>query len=275
MPSEYIVSVLASRHRKTILYAVGLGTLASACSCGILALAIELYRKGASTSAVVAFLLASPWANLPLTFVLVGFFGWFKALYIVGAAVVIALITGFIFQYLERKGWVENNRTLEGLAEGVSFWQDWTARLRRRSFTFEQARKDISGITHGTLRLAQMVLWWLLIGMAVASFLGAYVPHEIFRQYLGPTAGGMAATLLLATVIEVCSEGTAPLAFEIYRQTAALGNSFVFLMAGVVTDYTEIGLLWHNVGRKTALWLPLVTVPQVCAWGTLANFIFR
>ena len=91
---------------------------------------------------------------------------------------------------------------------------------------------------------------------------------------MGPTALGLIITLIVATILEVCSEGTAPLAFEIYRQTGALGNAFVFLMAGVVTDYTEIGLLWHNVGKRVAIWLPIITVPQVVALGILANIIF-
>jgi len=64
------------------------------------------------------------------------------------------------------------------------------------------------------------------------------------------------------------------MAFEIFRQTRALGNSFVFLMAGVVTDYTEIGLIWHNIGRKTAIWLPIISVPQVIIMGLIANAIF-
>jgi hypothetical protein len=46
-------------------------------------------------------------------------------------------------------------------------------------------------------------------------------------------------------------------------------------MAGVATDYTEIGLLWTNVGRRVALWMPVVTVPQIVAIGYLANLIFR
>jgi uncharacterized membrane protein YraQ (UPF0718 family) len=91
---------------------------------------------------------------------------------------------------------------------------------------------------------------------------------------MGPTIVGLVVTLALATIIEVCSEGSSPLAFEIYRQTNALGNSFVFLMAGVATDYTEIGLLWSNVGRRTAIWLPVVTVPQVVILGYIANLIF-
>jgi hypothetical protein len=42
-------------------------------------------------------------------------------------------------------------------------------------------------------------------------------------------------------------------------------------MAGVATDYTEIGLIWSNIGKRAALFLPLVTVPQVLLLGWLAN----
>ena len=61
------------------------------------------------------------------------------------------------------------------------------------------------------------------------------------------------------------------MAFEIYQQTKALGNPFVFLMAGVATDYTEIGILWSGIGRKTALWLPLISVPIILIVGYLFN----
>jgi uncharacterized membrane protein YraQ (UPF0718 family) len=92
--------------------------------------------------------------------------------------------------------------------------------------------------------------------------------EHFFMQWLGPDFTGMLVTLLFATIIEVCSEGTSPVAFEIFAKTGALGNPFIFLMAGVATDYTEIGLLWSNIGKRTALWLPAVTVPQilVLAW---------
>jgi len=84
--------------------------------------------------------------------------------------------------------------------------------------------------------------------------------------------------LIFATIIEVCSEGSSPLAFEIYEKSIeagapAFGNSFIFLMAGVATDYTEIGLIWHNIGRKAALWIPIITVPQILALGYLYNVL--
>ncbi|MBI4227628.1 MAG: ATPase, partial [Candidatus Omnitrophica bacterium] len=58
---------------------------------------------------------------------------------------------------------------------------------------------------------------------------------------------------------------------EIYRHTGALGNSFAFLMGGVVTDWTELSLLWATIGRRTVGWLLLVTLPQVFVVGYLLN----
>ena len=52
------------------------------------------------------------------------------------------------------------------------------------------------------------------------------------------------------------------------------GNSFVFLTGGVVTDYTEIVILWINAGKRTAIWLPIITIPQVILVGIIANTVF-
>ncbi|MBW2988500.1 hypothetical protein KY318_03230 [Candidatus Woesearchaeota archaeon] len=43
--------------------------------------------------------------------------------------------------------------------------------------------------------------------------------------------------------------------------------------AGVVTDYTEIGLIWSNIGKRAAIWLPIITVPQVLLLGYLFNVL--
>ena len=116
-----------------------------------------------------------------------------------------------------------------------------------------------------------MILGWFQFGLVLTSFLGALVPHQLFQRWVGPSLGGLLITLLIATIVEVCSEGTAPLAFELFRHTGALGNSFALLMAGVVTDYTELGALWTNVGRRTVFWLIAVTLPLVILVGVIMN----
>lgn len=273
VPRKYIAHILARPKKRTIFYSVILGFFMSACSHGILALSIQLHKKGASNPAVVAFLLASPWANLPLTIMLIAFFG-IKALYIIFCAIVIAIITGLIYQVLESKGMIETNQNTQAAHEEFSIAGDFKKRISSYRFSGERLKGDIKGVYSGSISLANMVLWWILIGMGMASFVAAYVPSNVFHHYMGPTVTGMLVTLVIATIMEVCSEGTAPLAFEIYRQTGAIGNAFVFLMAGVVTDYTEIGLLYFNVGKRVAIWLPIITVPQVVLLGMLANVIF-
>ena len=261
VPKEFINNLLGGGSLRSIFFAVIAGFLLSACSHGILAIAIQLHKKGASIAATITFLLASPWANLPVTILLFGFFGW-QALLFVGAAMLIAVITGVLFTLLERYQLIESSPSVD---EKVK--PDWG---NLKSF---QWRQSLTGVSQGALQLANMVLWWIIVGLLLAALIGAYVPHHIFMDYFGPSFSGLTLTLLAATVIEVCSEGSSPIAFEIFNQVGTLGNPFVFLMAGVVTDYTEIGLLWANIGKKTALWLPVVAVPQVLLIGYLFNLL--
>ena len=259
VPDGFVVRLLGGRSKLTLINAVLAGFLMSACSQGILAIAIQLYKKGAGVPAVITFLLASPWANLPMTILLFGFFGM-KALLFVGGAMLIALITGLVFTVLDALQWIEGPAS--DVNAGDVSWE--------RVTNFD-AKKSARGVLIGSISLANMVLWWILIGILAAALIGAYVPEHFFMEYMGPDLTGMLVTLLFATILEVCSEGTSPIAFEIFNKTAALGNPFVFLMAGVATDYTEIGLLWSNIGKRTAIWLPIVTVPQILLLGMWFN----
>lgn len=263
VPEELMANLLA-KGKKSIILAVFLGFLASACSHGILAIAISLYKKGASTAATLAFLLAAPWANLAITVLLFALFGT-RAILIIGGAILIAIMAGFIFQILEERGVIEGHRGKRNNGDrgdkgGMKWvWPGW--------------RSLINGVAKSSWSLAKMVVWWVLLGFFLGSILGTFIPEMIFHQYFGPSILGMLATLILASVIEVCSEGSAPMAFELFQKTGAFGNTFVFLMAGVVTDFTEFGIILSNIGRRAAIALVAVTVPMVLVIGFLLNQI--
>ena len=170
------------------------------------------------------------------------------------------LVTGLAFTLLDRLGWIEGSS--DAAQPGNVSWD--------RVKNFDLGR-SVKGVAAGSVSLANMVLWWILIGILAASIIGAYVPDHFFMKWLGADAIGMFFTLVFATALEVCSEGTSPIAFEIYNKVGVLGNPFIFLMAGVATDYTEIGLLWSNIGKRTAIWLPVITVPQILLLGVILN----
>lgn len=257
VPEDFMVRLLGKRKR-SIFVAVFLGFLASACSHGILAIAVSLFKKGASTAATLAFLLAAPWANLAITILLIAFFGA-KAFLIIGGALLIAILAGLIFQFLERKGLIESNLKEKLSSEKTNKWH-WPGMANLTK-----------GITKSSWSLAKMILWWILLGFFLASILGSFIPETVFHRYFGPTFFGVLATLALASVIEICSEGSAPMAFELFQKTGAFGNVFVFLMAGVATDFTEIGIVLTNIGKKAAIALVAVTVPLVLLLGFLFN----
>lgn len=270
VPKTYISKHLSVPRKRTILYSVGLGFLMSACCHGILAISMEIHKKGASGPAVVSFLLASPWANLPITILLFGFFGP-KAFLIVGGALLVAVITGYILQGLDRLGWIERNRHSVEVEEGFSIWQDILRRFREHEFSHENFWKAFRGVFGGAIGLGEMVVPWILVGIVLGGLVTTFVPGHTFHHYFGPTLLGLFLTMVLATVLEVCSEGTSPLAFTIYQQTGAFGNAFAFLMGGVVTDMTEIGLVWKNLGPRTAFWMLAISLPQVVFLGWIFN----
>ncbi len=274
VPREYVARILARPRKRTIFYSVFLGFLMTVCNHGVLAIAIQFYKKGASTSSVIAFLLASPWANFPLTLMMIGFFGPAKGGFLIMAAIVMAIIIGLVYQVFERKDWIERNPYIPPVEDGFNVLEDMKKRIGAYRFSGNQVAVDLKGIMKGIRELADMTLGWLLIGVMVASLAAAYVPPHFFHHYMGHSWGGMVVTLVAATFVETCSTGMSPLAFEIYRQTGALGNALVFLMAGVVTNYTAIGLIWTNIGRRAAIVMPLVAVPLVLLCGYLANKLF-
>ena len=60
------------------------------------------------------------------------------------------------------------------------------------------------------------------------------------QTYFGATSAGLGMTLVIATILEICSEGSTPIAADLVSRAQTPGNGFAFLMTGVSTDYTEI-----------------------------------
>ena len=132
--------------------------------------------------------------------------------------------------------------------------------------------RELGAMLLDGLKESRMVLRWILFGVLLASLVRAFVSPDQFELLFGPTVLGLAITILTATVLEVCSEGSTPIAADILTRAGAPGNSFAFLMGGVATDYTEIMILRETTRSwKIALFLPLITLPQVILLGWLIN----
>jgi uncharacterized protein len=273
VPRDIVIAALAGDRRTVgVLRATAAGVLFDLCSHGILMVGMKLYERGATIGQTVAFLLASPWNSLSLTVVLIALIGWQYTLAFILLSAVIAVITGVVFDTLVASGRLPDNpnRPRDGEGSGLKLTtaiREWLAGVSPSWVGFRQMLWD-------GLQGSRMVLRWLLFGVVLAALIRAFVPTDIFQTWFGPTVVGLMLTVVAATIIEVCSEGSAPIAADLITRADAPGNGFTFLMAGVATDYTEIMSLKDTTGSwKLALFLPLISVPQVIVIALMLNYL--
>ncbi len=269
VPQHFIMSILGKGGTfKGLWRATLAGVLLDLCSHGILMVGMELRKKGASLGQVMAFLIASPWNSLSLTLIMFALIGLGWTLAFIALSMLLAITTGWMFDRLEKNGTLPTQHIDTSLPENFKFWQSAKAELKQVQWT----REFNQDILKRGLNGSKMVIRWLLFGVLLASAIRAFVSLEDFQQYFGPTLMGLLATLLAATIIEVCSEGSTPIAADLLNRANAPGNGFAFLMTGVATDYTEVMVIKDTMKSwKIALFLPLLTVPQVIIVAMILN----
>lgn len=271
IPREFVMSVLGNRSGLNgIFRATAAGVLLDLCSHGILMVGAKLYERGASIGQVMAFLIASPWNSFSLTLILIALIGIGWTLVFIVLSMLIAIIVGMIFDVLVGRGVLPANPQQIDLPEAFSFWSEAGKGLK----STEYSAQFFSTMLIDGIKGSRMVLRWILFGVVLASLVRTFMPPEMFGTYFGPSVAGLALTILAATVIEVCSEGSTPIAADLLTRANAPGNGFAFLMTGVSTDYTEIMVLKDTTKSwKIALFLPLLTVPQVIVVAWVLNMV--
>ncbi len=269
VPREFVMSVLG--HKKGpegIARAMAAGVLLDLCSHGILMVGTKIYQRGASIGQVLAFLIASPWNSISLTFILISMIGLKLTLLFLFLSVVIAFISGMIFDFLGERGILPKNPNAFDMPDDFDFIPE----AKKQLLTIEWTPALIRDMLKGGMKDSVIVVRWLLFGIVIASALRMFLSPDSFEQYFGPSVLGMLATLFFATVLEVCSEGSSPIAADLVTRAGAPGNAFAFLMAGVSTDYTEIMVLKDTTKSwKIALFLPLITLPQIIILAVFLN----
>jgi len=269
VPREFVISLMGkSGTISGLIRATLAGVLLDLCSHGILMVAAKLYERGVSAGQVMAFLIASPWNSFSLTIILIALIGLKWTLAFIALSMLVAFVTGFIFDKLVASQRLPTNPNHCDVPDDFRFWPQAKARFSE----FKMDGVFIKSVANHAITDSKMVLRWIFLGVLLAALLRTFVNPEIFQAYFGPTLMGLGLTVLVATILEVCSEGSAPIAADLMNRAGSPGNSFAFLMSGVATDYTEVMVIRQTTASwKIALALPLISVPQIVLIAWLMN----
>jgi len=267
VPRELVAALLGRGGSiNGLLRAVGAGIALDLCNHGILMVGMSLYKRGASLGQVTAFLIASPWNSFSLTLILAALIGWGWMLTFIVLSAVVALLTGWVIDRLVGAGKIPENPNAVDLPEDYRVKPALAGVVR----SLKPGRKNYQELLREGLSGSRMVLRWVLFGFVLTGIIRAFVPLDVFQQYFGPSVLGLFLTLVATTLLEVCSEGSSPIAADLLTRAHAPGNAFVFLMTGAATDYTEVMSLRDTTRSwKAALALPLISTPQVLLLGWL------
>jgi len=268
VPKEFVIALLGPPSVSGVLRASVAGVLFDLCNHGVLLIAGKLYERGASNGQTIAFLIATPWNSLSVSFILIALIGIKWTLIFIFLSLLMAIATGLAFEKLSSIGYLTTNPNRSDLPANFMFWQQAKANLKTFNWGAEASLKTIKAACSES----RMILRWIFLGIIIAACIRTFVHPDDFSSLVGPTLIGLALTIGAATIIEVCSEGSSPIAADIFNRAQAPGNAFAFLMAGVSTDYTEIIILKQiSSSWRYAIALPLLSLPQIILLGWLIN----
>ena len=248
--------------------AILLGGLLPICSCGVIPLAVSLYRSGVRLGPVMAFAAATPIINPAAVILSLALLGP----RLTSAYVLLGLTLPLLMGHLAQR-WGERPVLPVDAPGGAN---DCCASNNASPDTtgteppFQQ--RLLRGLRWGLATLGPTIGFYLAIGILLAAALHAFVPADWTERYLGNEAGiGLVAAALFGASIYVCAVAHIPMVAALLAAGAAPGAAIVFLLTGTATNLPELFTLYKTIGRRTVLVYSGVLIVASILAGVLVN----
>lgn len=255
------------------------GLFISVCSCGAIPLAATLRERGASTATTLTFLLATPWAGFIHLFIIATFVGVENTIILFVFSLIVALIAGVIFSFLENRGFIAQPLAGKGHIEGEKFKCEECIQVEELKHRNEPlVKRFFVCIPRNMWHIFLDIGKYIVFGLVIAAVLATSIPTEAVSQFLGEEGGlffipPIILAVPISAIIELCAEGFTILAGQLYSMGATLAVVFVMMMVGVTTDLTEISMLWGKFGKRTALAYLITSTLLVIIFAFIINSI--
>ena len=265
------------------------------CSCGVIPVAASIRRHGASRGATTALLLSTPQTgvdSIAVTYALLGpVFAVFRPL----VALVTGIVGGFLVQLFDRadgRNEAEDSNSgpcADGCHDaGADPGADACSACSNDVISTDAPQKTcteacceggrqgsviVRALRYGLVTLPRDIGPALAVGILVAGAIGAVVPEDLLRAYVG---GGVVSILLAMAAgipIYVCATASVPIAVGLIHLGASPGAALAFLIAGPATNAATLTTAWRVLGRRaTILYLATVAASAVVS-GLLLDWL--
>lgn len=308
LPGSLVGRWLGRRGLSGTALAALIGVPLPICSCGVVPLAMELRKKGASRESTLAFLITTPESSLDSILLTWGLMGPFMAIVRPVAAFVTAILAG-IMVIADRNGegaerleanegdpicckptetadtsqLRETDHAEQTLGEMAKWWRWLLRQLGIRTSSeneVEEARRPMFGLLigpalrYGATELLDRVVFWLVIGILLAGVIGALVPADLAEGSLGSGVIPMLLLIVAGVPLYLCASASTPVAAALLLKGFSPGAALVFLLTGPATNISTLLMLAKVFGRRfVAVYLASIVVAALGCGLALDAFV--
>ena len=223
------------------------GCLLPICSCGVLPLALSIYRTGAYLGPTLSFLVATPIINPAAIIMAFAMLGKEIAIIYVICGVSIPIIIGILGNLFGGE---------ELISKEVLKLQDMNIKIPENNYIDKTKwyKKLYYGIIWGFNTLGIEISRFILVGTFLGTLLIIVIPQSFVMQYLSnPKFVSIVGITAIGCIMYVCALGHIPFIAALISAGASPGIAITFLITGVATNISELISIYKLIGKRSLL----------------------
>jgi len=247
----------------TVFIGAGIGLVFPVCECAVVPVVRRLLNKGVPLGSAVAFLLGGPIVNpLVAASTAVAYFAdWSVVIRRLVFGYLIAVAVGFLVNLIFTKTSAVRSEVFSDknhLSDaGISDHGNSLALGEKISLSVSHAADDFFDIGR-----------FLVAGAFIAAVLQTLIPRQLFASVLGTPALSILVMMIMAVVLNLCSEADAFVAASFRSTPVPLSAQLAFMILGPMLDIKLIAMYLKVFRVQAILALVVLTFAAVFA-GTL------
>jgi len=272
LPPERLARLIPRRLALRLLMAAGAGVILPVCECGIVPVVRRLLRKGLPVEMAVVFMLAGPIVNpAVVASTAVAFAGQGEALEMTVSRVVCGVVVAMLVALVVRKWLGRDAVPATGADDAPAPACDACAAVHGWHGPGGAVGSGVANVVSHIVHDFLLLGGYLLMGSVLAAGLQAFVPRDLLISVGKTPVVATLAMMLMAFLLNVCSEADAFLAaaFAQFSFAGRLG----FLVFGPMLD-VKLVAMYLGAFPKRMLLAVLLFVPPLClVFSELAGWV--
>ena len=309
----WVPTKILSKHlgqgKSAIVKAAFIGAPLPLCSCGVIPVATELRRSGASAPATASFLVATPETGIDSVSVSYAMLGPVFAIYRPFAAIMSAIITGLFVSTIKDsniKSPQETNQessssccssqpskemspepkasdsccsSTKPVEEITPVGNSCCSSTTKSSKVVISPPSPLSAVLHKTktgihyaaTKLIDDIIIWLAVGLIFAAIVRTFISDEFLLSY----GSGLPAMLLMIAIsipMYICATASTPIAAGFIMAGLSPGTALVFMMAGPATNISTLGVIKNELGSSVLIRYLLGVALSAIGFALLLDF---